>query len=381
MDPRDYFVPCPPGLDGVVAGELTALGATDVRRLKTGVGCRGDAGLRHRANLWLRAAIRVLEPILHADVSSPEQLYDAVRSVDWSLHMRGDQTLAVDSRLTGSKLRHTSYASLKVKDAIVDQFREKTGSRPDVDTQAPDLPLHLFIGGERMTLSRDTSGTTLHKRGYREAMVKSPLNEALAAGIVHLTRWDRGSSLADPMCGSGTIPIEAAMIAARRAPGLLRARFPFEGWPDHDAAAWEKAKEEARAAALPTLPFPIYASDHHEGALDLARKSARAAGVEGLLRFSACDVGEFAADPPPATVIMNPPYGERLDADADLPAVYKKMGAMLRRFPGAKAWVLSGNASLTRFLGLKASKELTLWNGTIECRLLRYEVFPSNPRT
>lgn len=379
MDLRDYFVPCPPGLDGVTAGELAALGATEVRRSKTGVACRGDAGLRHRANLWLRAAIRVLEPILRAEVRSPEGLYDAVRSVDWSLHMRVDQTLAVDSRLSGSKLRHTGYASLKVKDAIVDQFREKTGARPDVDAEAPDLPLHLYIGGDRMTLSRDTSGTTLHKRGYREALVKSPLNEALAAGIVSLTRWDRASALADPMCGSGTIPIEAAMIAAKRAPGLLRARFPFEAWPDHDPAAWERAREEARAQALASLPFAIHASDRHEGALDLARRSARTAGVEALIRFSVSDVGAFAADPPPGTFIINPPYGDRLDAEADLPAVYRRIGAMLRRYPGAKAWVLSGNASLTRFLGLKASKELTLWNGAIECRLLRYEIHARRP--
>ncbi len=380
MDPRDYFVPCPPGLDGVVAGELTALGATDVARLSTGVRCKGDAALRWRANLWLRAAIRVLEPILHADVRTPEELYDAVRTIDWTTQMRIDQTLAVDTRLQGSKLRHTSYASLKVKDAIVDQLREKTGSRPNVDPKTPDLPLHLYIGGDRMTLSRDTSGTTLHKRGYREALVKSPINEALAAGILMLTRWDRASSLADPMCGSGTFAIEGAMMAARRAPGLLRAKFPFEGWPDHDAAAWEAAKAEARGQALANLPFPIYASDHHEGALGLARASARTAGVEGLIRFSVCDVGDFTADPPPAVLVMNPPYGERLDAEVDLPGVYKRMGAMLRKFPGAEAWILSGNASLTRFLGLQASKKVPLWNGGLECRLLRYEVFPSTPR-
>ncbi|MBI3273296.1 MAG: RNA methyltransferase [Planctomycetes bacterium] len=373
---REYFVACPPGLDGVVAGELAALGATDRQLLGTGVRCMADAGMRYRANLWLRAAIRVLEPVLKADTPDPKALYEAVRSIDWSRYMSGRQTLSVDCRVQDSALTHSKYAALTVKDAIVDQFRDRTGSRPNVDTQAADLPLHLYVHRNRATLSLDTSGTTLHKRGYRGAMVRSPLNEALAAGILYLTRWDRASALADPMCGSGTLPIEAAMLAARRAPGLLRTRFPFEGWPDFDAAAWSTARAEARALALPELPFPLYASDHHAGALDLARQAARAAGVEPLVRFTVADVGEFAAEAPLRMMVLNPPYGERLDAETDLPELYRKLGGAFRRFPGATAWVLSGNASLTRFLGMRATKQVKLLNGTIECRLLRYEVFP-----
>ncbi len=375
---REYYVTCMPGLEEPVAAELRLLGAEIVRTGGFGVQCRGDEGLRYRANLWLRAAIRVLEPILHAEVVSPESLYDAVRSVDWRRHMTVEQTLSVDCRLRDSQLRHSGYAALKVKDAVVDQFREGCGRRPDVDPKAADLPLHLHLAADRAVLSRDTSGTTLHKRGYRGAMVKAPLNEALAAGILMLTGWDRASSLADPMCGSGTLPIEAAMMAADIAPGLRRPRFPFEGWPDFDAKAWRALREEASARALRELPFPIYASDHHAGALDLARKTARLAGVESLIRFSVADIADFAPDPPPRTIVVNPPYGERIEADADLHALYWKMGSALRRFPGATAWVLCASKALAVRMGFRATSEIKLLNGAIECRLLRYDIWPGS---
>ncbi len=372
---REYFVACMPGLERVVADELRALGATDLRLRGMGVLCRGDAGLRHRANLWLRAAIRVLEPVLHGDAATPEQLYDAVRTLDWSCLMRVDQTLSVDCRLRDSRMTHSGYAALKVKDAIVDQFRERTGVRPNVDAKGADLPLHLYLSKDRFVLSRDTTGTTLHKRGYREAMVKSPLNESLAAGLLALTGWNGAVPLADPMCGSGTFPIEAAMMAARRAPGLLRDRWPFLAWPDHEPSVWAAACEEARARALPDPALPIYGADHHGGALDLARKSARAAGVERWIRFSECDIADFVADPLPQCIVLNPPYGERLEAGVDLHPLYRKIGTALRRFPGATAWVLAADGALAVRIGFRATEQIKILNGALECRFYRYDIW------
>lgn len=379
MADREYFIACPAGLEEVVAGEARALGAEEVRARVRGVSCAAPASFRYRANLWLRAAIRVLEPILRAEVDSPESLYDAVRSVDWSRYLTVKQRLSVDARVRDSALTHSGYAALRVKDAIVDQFRDRFGARPNAGPTGADLPLSLHLHRNRMTLSRDTSGETLHKRGYHEVQVRSPLNEALAAGILEITGWDRASPLADPMCGSGTFPIEAAMMAAGMAPGLARPGWPFEAWPDFDAAEWSRARAEAKGKARRSLPFPIFASDHHAGALDLARKSARTAGVEGMIRFSVGDVADFNPDPRPGLLVMNPPYGKRLDAGEDLEGLYRKIGSMLRRFRGAKAWVLSGARELTRFIGLRASRHVDLMNGDIECRLLRYEVFEGPP--
>lgn len=378
MTAREYFVSCPSGLEEVVAGELHAIGAGEIKPRTRGVTCQGPPSLRYHANLWLRAAIRVLEPIHRAEVTTPEALYDVARSIDWTRFLNVKQKLSIDCRLRDSAMTHSGYAALKVKDAIVDQFREKFGARPNAGPDGADLPLALHISRNQMTLSRDTTGETLHKRGYREIQVRSPLNEALAAGILQLTGWDRASPLADPMCGSGTFAIEAAMMAAGIAPGLRRPRWPFESWPDFDAAEWKRCRAEAEARADRTLPFPVFASDHHAGALDLARKSARSAGVEGMIRFTVADIAEFNPNPRPSVLVMNPPYGERLDADQDLEALYHKIGTMVRRFPGSTAWILSGQRELTKFIGLRASRQHELTNGDIECRLLGYEVFGSS---
>lgn len=371
MKDQEYFVACATGLEGVVAAELEELGAKKIEPRVRGVSCRGPSALRYRANLWLRAGIRVLEPILREEVRNPEDLYEVVQTIDWSRYLTLEQKLSIDCRLNDSRMTHAGYAALKAKDAIVDQFRRRCGARPDAGPDDADLPIFLHIFRNKMTLSLDTSGDTLHKRGYRRIMVKSPLNESLAAGILALTGWDKASPLADPMCGSGTIPIEAALMAAGMAPGLGR-RFAFERWPDLDDAAWRRARDEAKAGSKASLGFPIFASDHHAGALDLAKQAAREAGVASMIRFSVADVADFAAEPPPKLFVVNPPYGERLDADKE---VYRKLGATLRRFPGSTAWVLSSSRELTNQIGFKSSKHVDLMNGDLECRLLRYDVF------
>jgi len=370
-----FFAPCGLGLEPAVEQELEELGAGDVEARRGGVAFVGDRRLACAANLWLRSAIRVQEELLAASIEDGDDLHAAVASLDWDRWIHPDQTLAVTASVRDTpRLTHSGYAALRVKDAVVDVLRGRHGRRPSVDAKHPDLPLRLHVLGGRMTLYRDWSGQTLHKRGWRPIQVRSPLNEATAAGLLRLAGWDRRSSLVDPMCGSGTFPVEAALWAADRAPGLGR-RFAFERWGDHDAALWRDLTDEARERARESIDAPIEAADRHAGALDLAQKGAQAAGVRGLIRFTRSDARDLVPRTPPGLVVANPPYGERLGADEDLADSWAALGAFLRgRCAGATAWVLCGNPDLTRHLRLKASRRVPVMNGPIECRWLRYEI-------
>ena len=241
------FATCARGLEPVLADELRALPAADVEPGRGGVSFAGDLVTLYRANLWLRTAVRVLKPILHAPVRNPDELYDAVRSLDWARYLTPDHTLAVDCNVRDSGITHSHYAALKTKDAICDQFVERVGRRPSVDTEEPMVKFNLHVFRDEMTLSLDSSGESLHKRGYRPALTVAPLNEALAAGLVLRSGWSPAEPLWDPMCGSGVLPIEAAWIALNRPPGLTRKRFNFMGWPDYDVALWAELRDHARA--------------------------------------------------------------------------------------------------------------------------------------
>jgi putative N6-adenine-specific DNA methylase len=370
---RRYFAACALGLEEVLAQELRDLPAGGLIMRRGGVAFAGDLELGYRAALWLRTAVRVQELILEAPAPDRQTFYGAVSRVDWERHLRLDQTLAVDATVRDSRVTHSGIAALTVKDAIVDRFRAKHGSRPSVDVDAPDLPLKLLINRDVASLYRDLSGESLHKRGWRPIQVKSPLNEALAAGLLMLTEWDRKSPLVDPMCGSGTFLIEAAHLASRRAPGLER-KFAFERWPDFDAAAWRRLLDEARARIVP-VTAPLEGADRHEGALLLARHAAERAGVGGAIRFTHSDAREFTPSVPPAVVVVNPPWGERLGEGDDLVDSWRALGNFLhQRCAGAAAFVLSGNAELTRHLGLRATRKWVVRNGPIECRFIRYDV-------
>jgi len=372
---RRYFAACTLGLEQVLAQELGELGAGDVEPARGGAHFSGDVRVGYAANLWLRSAIRVQEVLAEGNARTKRQLDEFVRGGDWSRFMRVDQTLAVDVSLRDSFLTHSQYAAQLVKDSIVDQFRARTGRRPSVDTRRPDLPIKVLLRRDRITLYRDLSGTSLHKRGYRPIQVKSPLNEATAAGLLLLSGWDRQGALLDPMCGSGTFLIEAAMLAQDRAPGLRR-EFACERWPDFEPRVWRdlvlEAERRARAG-IARIP-PLDGADRHAGALSLAKKAVRAAGVADHVRFVQSDVGELEPTVPPAVVITNPPYGERLGAGEELEEAWRGLGRLLRRCPGAVAFVLSGNAELTRLLGLRASRKWPVRNADIDCRLLRYEI-------
>jgi putative N6-adenine-specific DNA methylase len=373
-----YFAACALGLEEVRVEELRGLGATGIVMRRGGVAFAGDGVLGYRAALWLRSAVRVQELILECPAPDRRSFHEAVFRVDWERYLRLEQTLAVDASVRDSRVTHSGIAALTVKDAIVDRFRSRRGARPSVNVDDPDLPLKLVINRDVASLYRDLSGESLHKRGWRPIQVKSPLNEALAAGLLLVCGWDRSSPLVDPMCGSGTFLIEAAHLATDRAPGLSR-RFAFERWPDFDAAAWQGLLADARARIRPAAVH-LEGADRHEGALALARVAAKAAGVADAIRFSAADARDFAPAAAPAVVVVNPPWGERLGAGDDLVESWRALGHFLhRRCAGAAAWVLSGTADLTRHLGLRATRKHVVMNGPIECRWIRYDIREAGP--
>lgn len=369
-----YHVPCPRGVEDALAEELRGLGMDDVAVRAGAVDGFGTPEAGYRACLWVRSGIRVQEGLAKARVTRAEDLYGLARDVPWERFIDAGQTLSVHATGRHAAFNDLRYAALVVKDAVVDRFRDLESRRPSVDRRTPDLPLRVHLDARTARLYRDLAGQSLHKRGWRPIQVKSPLNEALAAGLILLSGWDRESVFLDPMCGSGTLVIEAAMIAAERAPGLGRA-FACERWRDHDRPLMERLRSEARARAKPTLPFMLYGSDRHHGALQLAARGAQAAGVSKLVRFDRSEVSVLEPHEIPSVVMVNPPYGERLGEGEDLIQTWRNLGRMLRdRCPGAKAWILSGAPELTRHLGMKASRKHPVMNGPISCRLLGYEI-------
>jgi len=360
----------------VLAQELRDLGAAGVEAGRGGVHFHGDLAMLYRANLWLRTAIRVLRPILDVPVTSPDELYDAVRTLDWSQYLTPEHTLAVDCNVRDSQITHSKYAALRTKDAICDQFIERIGRRPSVDVEEPMVGLNLHIYRDRAVLSLESSGESLHKRGYRPILTRAPLNEALAAALILLTGWKGDRPLVDPLCGSGTIPIEATWIALRRPPGLTRKRFGFQGWMDFDVALWTALRDEARKGVLKQLPAPIIGSDARTDAIAFASGNARAAGVGHVVKFERRDLRDFR--PPsemPGTFLCNPPYGERLGEEKELRSLYRLLGEVLReRCAGWAAFVFTGNANLAREIGLPIAEQTPLFNGKIPCRLLRLDL-------
>jgi putative N6-adenine-specific DNA methylase len=375
LTPLRYFATCGRGIEPVLAGELRALGASDVATGRGGVSFAGDRAILYKANLWLRTAIRVLRPILDAPVTSPEELYDAVRTIDWAEYLTPDHTLAVDCNVRSSQITHSKYAALKTKDAICDQFVERFGKRPNVDVEEPMVGLNLHIYRDQAVLSLESSGASLHKRGYRPILTKAPLNEALAAALVLFTGWKGDSPFLDPLCGSGTLCIEAGWIATRRPPGLTRKRFGFQGWLDFDIGLWTTLRDEARRGVLKPLRAPIIGSDIRRDAIAFSESNARAAGIGNLLHFEVKDVRSFRPPhEPPGIILCNPPYGERIGEEKELRGLYRTLGQVFReRCAGWNAFVFTGNTRLAREIGIEPVAEVALFNGKIPCRLLRFE--------
>ena len=375
MAAQHYFATTGKGLEEVLAGELNALGVADVRVERGGVRFSGGLAACYRANLWLRTANRVLMPLAEFPCVTPQELYDGMRGIDWGGLLTPDMTMAVDCNLRDSDLTHSGFVALKAKDAVVDQLRDRTGRRPNVDTRDPDLRINLHLVKNRCTVSLDTSGAPLDRRGYRLARTEAPLRENLAAAIVLLSGWDGTTPFADPMCGSGTIPLEAAMIAARRAPGLNRP-FAFQRWPGFDPSLWQRLVREAEESVRTTLPVPVWGFDRDAAAVRTARENSRRAGVAGNVVFAVGELDGFTPSPQAGTIICNPPYGARLEERETLKPFYRRIGDILKqRCAGYTAWLLVGDQELSKEVGLRATRRIPLFNGPIECRLLKYELY------
>ena len=376
MTQERFFATCGRGIETVLADELRALGAADVEPGRGGVSFAGDLEILYRACLWLRTAIRVLRPILEAEVDSPDELYELVRANDWSRYLTPDHTLAVDSNVRDSAITHSKYAALRVKDAICDQFVETCGRRPSVDVETPMVGFNLHVYRNLAVLSLEAAGESLHKRGYRPILTKAPLNEALAAALVLRTGWKGDVPFVDPLCGSGTLAIEAAWIALRRPPGLTRKRFGFQGWMDFDVGLWMELRDEARRGVLKELPASVSGADVRSDAVSFAINNAKAAGIGHLLRFAKRDVRDFEPPPgPPGVLLCNPPYGERLGDERDLRSLYSLLGDVFaQRLRGWTCYVFTGNPNLAACIGLEPAEQMPLFNGKIPCRLLKFEM-------
>ena len=366
------------GLEPVLAKELTHLGANNVEIGRRMVSFTGNKELLYRANFQLHTAIRILKPIAHFKALTPDEVYEGVKKVDWTKYLGLDKTFAVDSVVFSEEFRHSKFVAYKVKDAIVDQFREKTGSRPNISVANPDLRLNIHIAEDKCTLSLDSSGESLHRRGYRQESVEAPLNEVLAAGIILMTGWKGDTDFIDPMCGSGTIAIEAALIAQNMAPGLFRKEFAFEKWNDFDRdlfdAIYNDDSEERE------YNHHIYAYDVDMKAVNTARMNVKAAGLSNIITVEQADFKDFQQPKEKSIMVTNPPYGERISTP-DLLGTYKMIGERLKhQFLDNDAWVLSYRAECFDQIGLKPSIKIPLYNGSLECELRKYQIFDGRLR-
>lgn len=376
-----HFAAGPRGLERVLEAELRDLGCGGLEVRPGGVAFTAPRRLGQAACLRLRSAVRVQELLAEGPVGSPDDLRDLADTIAWDALITPAMTFAVDAAVRDAALRHPGATALTVKDSLADRLRARTGRRPDVDKEDPHLLVRVSVIRDRARIYRDLSGESLHKRGYRPVQVKSPLNEALAAGLVLLTGWEGGGVVADPMCGSGTFLIEAALIAAGIAPGLRR-RFAFERWPDFDRADFDALRAEVLALRRSGPGAAFHGADRHAGAVAIARAAAQAAGVAPWITWEVAGAAAWRPPSPPVSVFTNPPYGERLGEGEDLVDSWRALGRFLhQQCRGAAAFVLCGNAELTRHLGLRASRRWPVQNGPIECRWLRYDVHPESPGT
>lgn len=384
-----FFATAPKGIEEVLASELRALGASDVEPGSAGVAFTGALEVGYRACLWSRTASRVLLPLATFEAPTAEALYEGVRSIDWRAHLRADGTLAVDFSARASQVAHAHFGALKVKDAIVDQLRAASGTRPAVDLERPDLRVNAYLYRDVATLSIDLSGESLHRRGYRVQSALAPLKENLAAAILLFAGWPevlrQGGGLVDPMCGSGTLPIEAGLIAADVAPGLLRLPAGLTRWLQHDAALWDALLGEARdrdRRHAGKLGACIEGFDMDAAAIRAARANARQAGLSAHLCFEQRELSSTARPEGIACglLVANPPYGERLGEIRALSRLYRRLGDVLKqRFAGWTGYVLTGNLDLAKEVGLRVKRRHVLYNGAIECRLLEIPIDAARP--
>ncbi|WP_421863552.1 bifunctional 23S rRNA (guanine(2069)-N(7))-methyltransferase RlmK/23S rRNA (guanine(2445)-N(2))-methyltransferase RlmL [Motiliproteus sp.] len=386
-----FFATCPKGLETLLAEELAELGGLEIKTTVAGVFFQGELAVGYRVCLWSRLANRILLPLAEFAVESAEQLYDGVQQIDWLEHLRSEGTLLVNFSGTSRAIKNTHFGSLKVKDAIVDQFRSRTGQRPAISKERPDLRINVHLSKGHAHLSLDLSGDSLHRRGYRSRGGAAPLKENLACALLIRSGWPQCSAdqqpLVDPMCGSGTLLIEAALMAANIAPGLMRQHFGFEGWLKHDAAAWMSLLREARKirlAAAERADMPeIHGYDANPKAVSIAKQNAERAGVDRWVRISQRELSELKALThkkfETGLLLTNPPYGERLSEVPVIGYLYRHLGEALKQhFQGWRAAVFTGNPELGKSIAIHSHKQYKLFNGAIPSQLLLFDIVADN---
>ena len=374
------------GLEEVLAGELIELGANNVQIQRRAVAFTGDMRMLYTANFCLRTASRILVPIATFKAKKADDIYQQVMQIDWAQYMTPKTSFSIDATVYSDLFRHSQFITYRVKDAIVDYWMEHAGARPNVQLTNPDLYLNVHIAGDLVTLSLDSSGESLHKRGYRVANTQAPINEALAAGMLLLAGWKGQSDFYDPMCGSGTLLIEAALIARNIAPGVFRKSFAFEKWANFDADLFEDVySDDSRER---DFKHKIYGSDAGFYAAQAAIKNVESAGLNRDIEVRQIRVqelkltGDEARNTEGALVMINPPYGERLSQDKDVLRLYQDMGTTLKhQFSGATAWIISSNEDALKCVGLRPAKRIHLVNGDLECLFNKYELFKGDRKT
>ena len=367
------------GLENVLAEELEKLGATNIKKQIRAVEFYGDKPLLYKSNICLRTALRILKPISTFKVTNENQLYTKTKELNWEKYISLNDTFLINTTISNSKkFNHNQYVSQKIKDAIVDQFREKYGRRPSINKYTPTVRFNMHINNEVCQLSIDSSGESLHKRGYRVQKGEAPINEVLAAGIILLSNWDQKIILKDPMCGSGTILIEAGMIAKNQAPNINRKRFGFMNWKDFEKSVFEEIKKETRNKEKIYIK-KIEGSDYHFGAISSCRKNSSAANLSEILELKRFNFFKQNKDHEKRHIIFNPPYGERLEISED--DFYEKLGNIFKRhYTNSIIWIITSDFKNAQSIGLRPSKKIQLFNGSLECRLLKYELYSGSEK-
>ncbi|MGF1602366.1 MAG: class I SAM-dependent RNA methyltransferase [Thermosynechococcaceae cyanobacterium] len=372
---NQYFATVARGLEPLAVQELEKLGAHAVEPGFCGVAFEGDLKLLYHLNLWARLPFRILQKLSEFPCQDAQDLYQGVQAIDWRKHLTPDHTLAVKATGKSQQLNHTHFTALQVKNAIVDQ-QQQFGERSYVDPQEPDVLVNVHIYQDRCTVSLDSSGSSLHRRGYRPAVGTAPLKESLAAALIQMSEWQPGVAFMDPLCGSGTLPLEAGMIALNRAPGLYREGFGFETWPDFEGELWHGLRQGAVDGQRDVLDAVILGCDRNPDVIQQARENAANCGIEVQIQFEQRELASTEAPADSGVLICNPPYGERLGNKADLGDFYKLLGNILKQqFKGWTAFVLSGNKELSRTIGLRSSERTLVYNGSLPCQLMKYELY------
>ena len=367
------------GFEELLAKELQILGAQNIEIGTRAVSFKGDKGFMYKANLSLRTALKILKPIYQFKASNEQSLYKGIQGIDWSTYLNDKQTFVIDTTIHSDYFKHSQFVSQKAKDAIVDQFREKTGVRPSIDKDFPDIKIHIHIDRDQCTVSLDSSGESLHQRGYRTATNIAPINEVLAAGILLLSGWDGSSDFIDPMCGSGTLLAEAAMIACNIPANINRKEFAFEKWNDWDNDLFDQIID-ALLKRTKEFRYTITGFDKAPSAVQKAKDNIRNANLDEYVIIHQANFFDSKKENlGPLHMVFNPPYGERLDIDME--RFYRELGDTLKNnYPNTNTWFITANLEALKFVGLRPSRKIKLFNGSLEARLVKYEMYEGSKR-